>query len=368
MTGALLIARNAAVFLLGMAIVIRALASVIRTFVLPRSANDRITRIVFRSLRRLFELRMRNVLTYEERDRLMAFYAPVGILLLLPVWLTLVALGYTLMFWALGVQPIREAFYLSGSSLLTLGFSTVSGLPQSLLALSEATLGLILVALLIAYLPTMYSAFSTREAAVNMLEVRAGSPPSAVTMISRLHRIGRFSHLSELWEQWEVWFVFVEETHTSLAALPFFRSPQPDRSWITAAGAVLDAAALINALVDTPHDARADLCIRSGYLCLRAIASTFQMNMPLIPEPDNPDTPLKISITRDEFDEACRELAALGVPLKQDKDRAWRDFAGWRITYDRVLLALCALTMAPYAPWSSDRSLPDQPLRRGHRK
>ena len=34
------------------------------------------------------------------------------------------------------------------------------------------------------------------------------------------------------------------ETHTSLAVLSFFRSPNPHRSWITAAGAVLDAAAL----------------------------------------------------------------------------------------------------------------------------
>jgi hypothetical protein len=38
-------------------------------------------------------------------------------------------------------------------------------------------LGLLLVALLIAYLPTMYAAFSRRETAVKLLEVRAGNPP-----------------------------------------------------------------------------------------------------------------------------------------------------------------------------------------------
>jgi hypothetical protein len=32
------------------------------------------------------------------------------------------------------------------------------------------------------------------------------------------------------------------------------------------------------------------------------------------------------------------------------------NFAGWRVNYDTVLLALCALTMAPDAPWSSDRA------------
>ncbi|HEV2927810.1 MAG TPA: hemerythrin domain-containing protein, partial [Propionibacteriaceae bacterium] len=34
-----------------------------------------------------------------------------------------------------------------------------------------------------------------------------------------------------------------------------------------------------------------------------------------------------------------------------------RDFAGWRVNCGRVLLSLAALTIAPYAPWSSDRSM-----------
>jgi hypothetical protein len=42
--------------------------------------------------------------------------------------------------------------------------------------------------------------------------------------------------------------------------------------------------------------------------------------------------------------------------LKADQEQAWRDFNGWRVNYDEVLLQLAAMTMAPYAPWSSDRS------------
>ena len=69
------------------------------------------------------------------------------------------------------------------------------------------------------------------------------------------------------------------------------------------------------------------------------------------PSPTDP-----ISISREEFDTACDELANAGVPLKLDRDQAWRDFAGWRVNYDAVLLALATLTMAPEAPWSSDRA------------
>jgi hypothetical protein len=91
-----------------------------------------------------------------------------------------------------------------------------------LLAFSEATIGLGLVALLIAYLPTMFTAFTEREAFVSMLEIRAGNPPSAVEMIKRMHRIRGLDELSEVWPKWENWFVNLEQTHTSLIHLVFF--------------------------------------------------------------------------------------------------------------------------------------------------
>jgi hypothetical protein len=171
-------------------------------------------------------------------------------------------------------------------------------------------------------------------------------------MILRYQRIHGLDRLTELWIEWERWFADIEESHTSLAALVFFRSPQPDHSWVTAAGAVLDAAALIRSTVDVPRDAQADLCIRAGYLALRRIADFFKIPYNANPRPDDP-----ISISRTEFDAACDELMRNGVPLKADRDQAWRDYAGWRVNYDTALLALATLTMAPYAPWSSDRSI-----------
>jgi hypothetical protein len=217
-----------------------------------------------------------------------------------------------------------------------------------------------MVAILIAYLPTIYAAFARREAAVSLLEVRAGSPPSAVEMILRYQRLHGLAALGELWPQWEVWFTELEESHTSLAALVFFRSPKPERSWVTAAGAVLDTAGLMNAVVDVPHDLRADLTIRAGYLALRSIADVFRVPYDPHPQPGDP-----ISLTRAEFDTACEQLTAQGVPLKPDRDQAWADFAGWRVNYDTVLIALAWITMAPAAPWSSDRrpALARSPLR-----
>ncbi len=213
-------------------------------------------------------------------------------------------------------------------------------------------LGLILVALLIAYLPTLYSAFSRREQVVNMLEVRAGSPPSALEMLLRFHRNQGLEKLADYWKVWEAWFADVEESHTTLPALIFFRSPRAENSWVTAAGAVLDAAAITLSTIDIPYDVSAALSIRAGFLTFRRIATYF--DIPIPQDPHYPDTP--ICVERAEFDEVLDKLAEAGLPVKADREQAWRDFAGWRVNYDRALILLCGLVMAPRAPWSSDRA------------
>ena len=275
-----------------------------------REALRSSSRWVFVGVRGLFALRSRRAHSYQQRDQAMAIYAPVSLLTLALTWLTLVLLGYMLIYRSLGERPWRLAFALSGSSLLTLGFTAPPDLPRTALAFSEGALGLMLLALLIAYLPAIYAAFSRREAVVAALDVRAGLPPTAVEMLERTSLIKGLDKLASFWKRWEEWFIDIEETHTTSPSLVFFRSPVWQRSWVTAAGAVLDAAAITASTVEGPRQAEAELCIRAGYLSLRP-----------------------------------------------DRDQTWRDFAGWRVNYDTVLLALAGLTMAPYAPWSSDRSL-----------
>ena len=336
----------------GVVLVVAAIGSAVKTVVLPRASASRITRSVFLLLRGLFRIVARPSMRFDRRDRILGAYAPLGLMATLAAWLTLALGGFTLIFWGTDHQGWRAAFNLSGSSLFTLGFGRPEGLGSTALIFIEAAIGLFLLALLITYLPTIYAAFSRREVGITALEVRAGSPPSAREMIWRYWRLERLSEIHEVWAEWERWFVDVEESHTSHPSLAFFRSSHPDHSWITAAGAVLDGAALVLSSVDLPRDVKAEFCIRSGYLCLRAVADYFQIVHDPNPRPDDP-----ISIGRDEWNEVIEELAHAGVPLKPDRDQAWRDFAGWRVNYDRVLISLAALTEAPMALWSSDRGM-----------
>jgi len=336
----------------GFYIVANVVLSALKTFALPRSANVRLTRWTFRGIRWIFNLRTKKARSYEERDKIMALYAPISLFVLPIVWIAGVISGYTLIYSGLGLD-VYSAFRTSGSSMLTLGFFVSEGTGMLVLEFSQAALGMLLVALLMAYLPTMYSAFSRRESAVSLLEVRAGSPPSPAEMLIRLHQIQGLERLHAMAEQWEIWFVELEESHTSLSALVFFRSPKPNNSWITAAGTMLDAGALMVSTVDRPDDPQVHLMIRAGYIALRSIADFFEIPYDPNPKPDD-----VISIAREEFDQVYDQLIEAGVPVKPDRDQAWRDYAGWRVNYDRVLLVLAELTFAPYAMWISDRGLP----------
>lgn len=351
-------------FAVGAWVAVVVLTSAIRTVVVPRGEQVRLTRWVFRISARLFALLKKKARDDDARERYAARYAPMSLIALSVSWSLLTMFGFTLMFWALDQgYSLVDALELSGSSITTLGFVAPQQSFIRELAVIEALLGLGLVALLISFLPTLYSLFSKREAMVVKLDVRAGSPPTPFEMLQRFLRIGWIDHLDDVWEGWEDWFTEMEESHTSHPTLVFFRSQRPDSSWITAAGCVLDTASLVVSTLDLQRMPQASVTIRSGFMSLRAIAGFYGVPVDLDPPPNAP-----ISIHREEFDLLCRELAEIGIPLRADLDQAWRDFAGWRVNYDLPLLALCRLVDAPPAPWSSDRCEGFEPPGLRHRR
>jgi hypothetical protein len=336
----------------GAAIVMSTILSAVRSTVLPRADQSRIAGAAVRSARWAFRLRARRKTRFEDRDRIMAMLGPIALLTMLALWMLLIITGYTLVFLAITNRSLVRSIELSGSSMFTLGTSNDSRLAPSIFSYSEAALGLLIVALLITFLPSIYSAFTRREAGVSLLEVRAGDPPRAPAMLIRYHRIEeRRYQLTELWRQWEAWFTDIEESHTTFPILVFFRSPQPERSWITAAGALLDGASFWAGCVEHPIDPDVQLCIRAGSLALRRIADSFKVVYDADPQPDGP-----ITIGRDEWDAAMAEMEEAGMPLLADRERAWKAWRGWRVNYDAVLLRLAGLVEAPPAPWVSDRS------------
>jgi hypothetical protein len=343
-------ALHALAFAGGVALVVATLLAAIRSIVLPRAVRSRINRVPVLTVRALFRFRAERSTSYETRDRIMAMLGPVSLLTQLATWLVLIMAGFTLMYLSVTGRSLTGSIELSGSSVFTLGTTSESRLGPLLLTYAEAGIGLLLLALLISYLPTIYAAFSRRESGVALL--RAGSPPRATNMLIRYHRIEEPHYrLTELWRQWEAWFADIEETHTTFPILAFFRSPQPERSWIASAGALLDGASFWAGAIEHPRDPDVQLCIRAGYLALRRIADVFRVPYDVDPAPDGP-----ISVARQEWDQAVAEMDAAGVPMLADREQAWQDWKGWRVNYDAVLLNLARLFEAPPAPLVSDRS------------
>jgi hypothetical protein len=158
--------------------------------------------------------------------------------------------------------------------------------------------------------------------------------------------------MDQMWQEWEDWFVEVEETHTSFPVLVFFRSPVPERSWIASAGIALDTASLYCSVLDLPRSPRAQLMIRVGTLSLRRVCDYFGFDYDPDPRPTDP-----ISIERGEFDQVFDLFVAEGLPVVADRDQAWRDYAGWRVNYDRPLLAIAGFVEGPSVPWVTDRGI-----------
>ena len=163
----LMLALRTVAFVAGASLVVYTVLSGIRIFVLPRPARVLIFRLVFLNIRRLFDVFALRTRSYEARDRAMAMYAPIALFFIPVVLMALVLVGFMAIYWALSPLSIIESFKLSGSALFTLGSFTNDDPVLMVFEFAQALLGMILVALLIAYLPTMYSAFTRRETQCN---------------------------------------------------------------------------------------------------------------------------------------------------------------------------------------------------------
>ncbi|UYZ58664.1 hypothetical protein [Hymenobacter latericus] len=336
-----------AVLLAGMAVVLYTLAAAIRAFVLPRNESVLLSTVVFRSVRLVFHLIAATGRTFARRDRVLALYAPVALVALPIAWLGLIALGYTGMLWAVGEGSWTFCYRLSSNSLLTLGSDKANTLAGAFLSYSEATWGLLLMTLLISYLPTIYQAFSRRELVVAQLELRAGAPSTATNLLVWLNRSGTLLDDDTDWRAWEEWFVEIDETHTSLPVLSFFRSPQPGRSWIATAGILLDAAALIISAVEQPRSNQVELTFKAGCLAVNRVYRFFDRHARSKPtELLEPNDALE-EPSRQEFFEAYKCLQEHNLKLHPDPEAAWRHYHTLRGRYNEPVTFLAKLLTAP---------------------
>ena len=291
----------------------------------------------------------RFVTKYETKDALLAPVGPVALVAQLLFWAGSFIVGLSLMLEST-THDIGDAFVQATGALFTLGSVHVGG-PQNIsVDIVAGAIWAIVVALQIAYLPALYSAFNKREGLVAMLESRAGVPAWGPEVLVRHQLVGITDALPEFYADWEVWAADLAESHTTYPVLLLFRSPEPWFSWLVGLLAVLDGAAMHLALSPSTATSQARLCLRMGLTALNRIAKTLGWEVDPDPNPEGP-----IELTYEEFAEAVDMLVESGFPLERTAEEAWADFRGWRVNYEKVAYRLSDRVTAPPAPWSGPR-------------
>ncbi len=348
---------------IGGLIVLVSVSSVTGTLIVSRSVSSKLTRWVDRTVDRSYRLVVRRAADYRRRDRILATQAAAILLAQLAAWLIVAYVGFALLLWPFAVRGVASAFVDAGSSLFTLGFAVPAGAAPSVIVFLAAAIGLVIIALQIAYLPTLYAAFNRRETEVALLNARGGVPSWGPELLARTHYalgsgVSTLNTMPELYAQWERWAADVAESHTTYLPLVRFRSPGALSSWVTALLAVLDSAALFLALSPGIAPAvPARLCLRSGFLCFNRIARAMGFDIP-----DEADPEAGISLTYAEFLDAVARMSEVKFPIERDLEQAWRDFVGWRVNYERAAFAVAAAVDAVPALWSGPRRHATKPL------
>src|SRR5580658_143464 len=107
----------------GVALALVVLGSALKTVVLPQEGFPRLAQAVFALVYRLLARPWRTNVTSTLGRNLRRLYAPVSLVSLPLVWMILMAISFTFIFWGTGSVTWDKSFEYSGSSLTTLGFA-----------------------------------------------------------------------------------------------------------------------------------------------------------------------------------------------------------------------------------------------------
>jgi hypothetical protein len=336
--------------IVGLALVFSTAVSVFTALVVPRVTSSRMMRLISRVLGGFARAILPRLPTYETRDRLMSMVGPAAMVALFVLWLAILILGFGMIIWWDSGLTFGTALAVSGSSVFTLGIANIPTAVTRILEIAESGIGLLVVALEIAYLPALYNAFSTRETEVTLLATRSGTPAWGPEILARHYMLDNIAELPPLYADWERWAAAVSESHTNYPALMWFRSPVSTRSWLLSLVSMMDSAALYHSVSpdQTPRQAR--LCLSMGTNCLRSMARALH-----IPHDPDPLPTAGIRLTREEYADGFRRLEEVGFPMERDLEQSWRHFQGWRVNYEDIVDALTGLIMPPPAPWFLSR-------------
>lgn len=340
----------------GLALILIVFYDLFQSVVLPRPAINKLATVRYLLRGAWWSWRWvgNRISSLPRRERWLATYGPISVLLFFTVWALALILGYGLIFDGLRdeMHPASDSLgtsvYFSATTLVPLSYGDFIpiGVAARLTTIAESVTGIVLAALAITLLFSLYEAFQKREELVVTLDALAGAPPSGVQILETAAAHGMREELIKTFDDWKQWAAAVLESHLAYPALVFFRSSHDNEAWLNSFGAVMDAAVLVMSTVEDKSEGPAKLMYRVGNHLVEDLSWYFRRWAV------QDDTPV---IERFEFDQAWERLKQAGYHCNPAED-AWTKFAKFRSNYASPINGLArALSILP-AEWIGDRS------------
>jgi len=329
--------------LLGLWLLFLILRSMIRIALINRHYRDFFAETAGRTVYAAVSLRLRGKRDARASHPVLLWLFPAYLLLLILIYFLGAMAAFVFLYWGMGaVTSWRQAFLASGSALNTLGFATPTTIAGQLLAIPEGALGLGIVVFLFTFIPGYQAVIRSREDKTSWLYVRTGDRPDGVALLEWCQRAGIADNMSAVWEAWEDWFRMLGDTHSVLPMLTMSPSVQGNQSWVRAAAAVLDAAALAASSIDTEDSESAKVCVRTGTRAFLAIANALGETCKGARQPI-------ACPSREWYDATRTHLYSVGLNLRSavDAEPQWQEFLSLRGQYEEALLFVASQTFAP---------------------
>jgi Ion channel len=288
----------------------------------------------------------------EARENLLGIFGPAALLILLGFWGSSLVLGYGLVLDGLRdqIQAPRAGFwttlYFSAGTLLPLSYGDIlpDGAVARVVVLSESACGVMLVALVIALLFSLYQSFQAREQLVVTLDALAGAPPSGLQILETAAADRMPQRLEEAFNEWRRWSADVLESHLAYPILFYFRSSHDNEAWLNSFAAVMDAATLVLSVVEHDSFGAARLMSKVGNHLVEDTGQQFRL-----------ENTAEVGVERQEFDEAWTRLQDAGYRC-HDRELAWTEFSHLRGRYASPVNQLAHRLAIVPANWVGDRS------------
>jgi hypothetical protein len=344
----------------GGVLVVLMLMEIFFAFLLPRRVkrDPRIVRSIFTFAWRPWQVAARR-LPPQAADTMLGIYGPLRLVANLILWIGLLMLGYACLQWAGGSHlalaravDFGDDVYFSAA---TMAASSPAGLAAHstyarVVQVITAGTGLAVIAIVIGYLPSLYQAFSSREATVSQLDARAGSPPSAARLLVRTTQQGGWPALADYMSSWETWVAELMESHLAYPVIGYYRSQHVNQSWLAAMCTLLDTCAFAIAAAPRGSVDSARFTFAIARHAVADLSYSFQAT---------PTAPPGDRLPAGDVQEILTRLRDVGVEPAVDEATVQERLVRMRTIYEPYVYALGQSLALELPPWVAAESPTD---------